>query len=182
MKTHFTSYRSLACAAVATLVLFASTLDLQATDRAITLTEENGTLSVSGPNASDWNTPTVRPFGESWELSAVDSFLILRNEAAWSEPSGNTFNALTKTAFLGTYYIFSDDPGPVPSDFLTGADSTAISIPYSEDAQGGNYLITFIDKGDADTNHNAPDGGSTALFVGAASLLCFLRKRATPKA
>jgi len=182
MKTHLASYRSLACAAVAALALFVSSSSSQATDRAITLTEENGTLTLSGPNASDWNTPTVRSFGESWELSAVDSFLILRKEAAWSEPSGNTFNALTKTVFLGTYYIFSDDPGPVPTDFLTGADSTAISIPYSEDAQGGNYLITFIDKGDVDTTHNTPDGGSTALFVGAASLLCFLRKRSAGKA
>jgi len=181
MKTNLLK-QALACSLLA---LFASNSDLQAVtiDRAITLTEENGVLTVSGANASDWLTPTARPFGEGWNLSynyQGGDFFSLRNEAAWSEPGETTHNFLTKTAFIGVYAIFSDDPSAVPSDFLTGADSTAIGIPYSQGAVGGTYYITFIDKGDARVS--APDGGSTALLVaGSASLLCFLRKRSSAR-
>lgn len=187
MKSHSTLCRSLVCGLLASFALIASTSVSHAIttiDRAITLTEENGVLTVSGANASDWETPTARAFGEGWNLNYIQGggdYFQLRNEAAWSEPGETTHNFLSKTAFIGSYAIFSDDPSPVPTDFLSGADSTAIVIPYSQGTVGGNYYITFIDKGDHHDN-TVPEGGSTAVLVaGAGSLLCFLRKRCSPQ-
>lgn len=154
---------------------------LWADDRYITLTENSdGTLTISGANASDWLTPTVRPEGESWALDEKDSFFNLKNEGAWLEPDGSgLYNTLQKSVFLNEFYITSETAGPIPTgeDFLTGTNGAELAFGYQDDAQTGTYHITFFDNGDKPTTSTVPEPASVSLlFVGGAFLLGFLRK------